>query len=399
MSLSTKVHVSRFGYLQFRIYWQGTETVVGTSLKDVGKNKERLVGKAWLIDEKIEKGAPLYRALIDVIGECPQRLMPYRGVADMTVEQAGKEYLSRLTERGARGSKQRKAKAYINAVVIPYFGKTRLIDLDEVRIDEFQRHVLKRKTKWSTDEEPKTIAVKTAKNIVAGHFAALLAYTRRRYQIPARNLLDGLEWPEVVREEPDPFTSEERDTIIGWFAAHRPDWSAFVAFLFWSGLRQSEASGLQLGDVDLTAGTVSIRRSLGRDGPEKTKTKASRRTIALLPEALAAIASLPSRPWGEPEKPLFELPCDHEKFTTREWYPALARLGIRKRKFYATRHTFISWLLGQDEALAAIAQYCGTSTTMIEQSYGRWLPKGATAGVSSLRAVRAGRETAKEKAS
>ena len=29
----------------------------------------------------------------------------------------------------------------------------------------------------------------------------------------------------------------------------------------------------------------------------------------------------------------------------KSWFPVLKKLNIRRRKFYATRHTFISWAL------------------------------------------------------
>lgn len=51
----------------------------------------------------------------------------------------------------------------------------------------------------------------------------------------------------------------------------------------------------------------------------------------------------------------------------------LKKLGIRRRKFYATRHSFISWALTRGMNLKAIAEYVGTSVAMIESSYGRFV--------------------------
>jgi hypothetical protein len=44
-------------------------------------------------------------------------------------------------------------------------------------------------------------------------------------------------------------------------------------------------------------------------------------------------------------------------------------LDIRQRKFYACRHTFITEQVKRGELLKAIADYCGTSVTMIERDY------------------------------
>jgi hypothetical protein len=47
--------------------------------------------------------------------------------------------------------------------------------------------------------------------------------------------------------------------------------------------------------------------------------------------------------------------------------------GIRARKFYATRHTFISDALSHGLNIKWVAEYCGTSVAMIEKHYGRYI--------------------------
>ena len=51
------------------------------------------------------------------------------------------------------------------------------------------------------------------------------------------------------------------------------------------------------------------------------------------------------------------------------WPRILKALDIGQRKFYCTRHTFITEQVKRGELLKAIADYCGTSVTMIEQDY------------------------------
>ena len=57
------------------------------------------------------------------------------------------------------------------------------------------------------------------------------------------------------------------------------------------------------------------------------------------------------------------------------WFRCLRSLGIRPRKFYMTRHTFIAWALSEGVNMKGLAEYCGTSVQMIEQSYGRYIRK------------------------
>ena len=40
-----------------------------------------------------------------------------------------------------------------------------------------------------------------------------------------------------------------------------------------------------------------------------------------------------------------------------------------------TRHTFIAWALSEGANLKGLAEYCGTSVQMIEQSYSRYIRK------------------------
>ena len=55
------------------------------------------------------------------------------------------------------------------------------------------------------------------------------------------------------------------------------------------------------------------------------------------------------------------------------WYRILRGTGIRERKPYSTRHTFISAGLSNGVNIKWLAEYCGTSVTMIEKHYGKYI--------------------------
>ena len=48
---------------------------------------------------------------------------------------------------------------------------------------------------------------------------------------------------------------------------------------------------------------------------------------------------------------------------------------MRPRRFYATRHTFISVALSHGDNRLEVAEYCGTSMKMIDKHYGAWIGK------------------------
>ena len=106
----------------------------------------------------------------------------------------------------------------------------------------------------------------------------------------------------------------------------------------------SEASALTWGDVDLEQRTISISKSRYMGSESAPKTSGSARVIQFVERVADVLKILPSR-----------------------------ELGIRHRKFYATRHTFISEAIRRGENPLAAAQYCGMSLAMIQGDYcGRW---------------------------
>ncbi|MDP2606708.1 MAG: tyrosine-type recombinase/integrase [Deltaproteobacteria bacterium] len=97
----------------------------------------------------------------------------------------------------------------------------------------------------------------------------------------------------MPQKEPDPFTEQERDAILAYYRSNRPRWAyAFVFFCFYTGTRPNEAVALKWGSVDLLGGkaTISLSRHLGEENA--TKTRASRRTITLLPNVVELLRSI-----------------------------------------------------------------------------------------------------------
>ena len=62
-------------------------------------------------------------------------------------------------------------------------------------------------------------------------------------------------------------------------------------------------------------------------------------------------------------------PLNSDQFRADHWGGALETLEIRKRKFYACRYTLVTEMVKAGLNLKAIAQYVGTSVTMIEDNY------------------------------
>ena len=67
---------------------------------------------------------------------------------------------------------------------------------------------------------------------------------------------------------------------------------------------------------------------------------------------------------------------------------ALRACGVRARKFYATRHTFISDGLSHGLNIKWVAEYCGTSVAMIEKHYGRYIKSDSNEQLQRLFTVK-----------
>jgi integrase len=187
--------------------------------------------------------------------------------------------------------------------------------------------------------------MKTARNIIDASLRAMFRDAGRRIERNPFNDLPNNWWPRLSQKEPDPYTEEERDKILDYYRKNRPYWAyAFVYFRFYTGTRPSEATALKWGSVDLMTGkaTFALSRHLGEENAPKTR--ASRRTVALLPNVIELLkTTLPLR--VEPQSYVLTdgqgNPIDQSEFA-RGFQGVLRILEIRQRQFYNIRHTFIS---------------------------------------------------------
>jgi len=136
----------------------------------------------------------------------------------------------------------------------------------------------------------------------------------------------------------------------------------WLFFLFWTGVRHGEAAALRWNDIDLKRGIISIARSRDEGEDNAPKTAGSTREIPMLPWVVDLLKRLTRRlhsdgsefvflsPEGKPmtdtwwpKRGAARRPVNDE--SKGIWFRCLRSLGIRPRKFYMTRHTFIAWAL------------------------------------------------------
>jgi integrase len=172
---------------------------------------------------------------------------------------------------------------------------------------------------------------------------------------------------EPPSEELLPFTPEEVDRLAEELG---PIYGPMVVFAAETGLRTNEWVALERRDIDKRGQAVVIQRRYS-DGVLTPYPKTGRRRVPLSRRAMQALEALPPRL----DSPLlFPAPrgghLNLDNWRTRDWYPALEAAGLERRGPYALRHTFATDALAEGITTFELARLMGTSTRMIDRTYG-----------------------------
>ena len=192
---------------------------------------------------------------------------------------------------------------------------------------------------------------------------------------------------------------EETQRLMDSFRS--TDYFLAVYLAVFTGLRHGEVLGLQRPDVDLETGTLFVNRTLARiDGQERwedTKTKSSKREIALSPSTaltlrlererqdadfaqrnipLTLTVQVCARPDGILLKP----------YGLSQGFQRIAdRAGFEGVRFHDLRHTHASLLLGERTPLSVVKDRMGhESITTTVNTCGHVLPEAEFKAAAAL---------------
>jgi integrase len=263
--------------------------------------------------------------------------------------------------------------------LVPFFGSTPVSELDYAAIERFI--VAKRAPGGSRRWTDRALGVGRLRNTLKV-LRLILARAVTVYKILPANPAAG-RWRVGgnAEESADPFTRPEREAIL----AHAEDvggerFGTMLRLWAQTGLRLGEVSALQYQDIDLKAGTATVRRtySKGRLGPPKTRRT---RVVNLchpivdnpqhILQRLQAIGAIApdlflfggDRPWPN-------------QLVNKLWHRTLGRAGVRYREPEQLRHTFASTMLSLNAPLLYVAAQGGWKTSaVLLRVYARWLPE------------------------
>jgi Site-specific recombinase XerD len=186
--------------------------------------------------------------------------------------------------------------------------------------------------------------------------------------------------PRLDPRKVKPWTA---DRVRAVRAALPERYQALVDVAAGCGLRQGEAFGLAVEDVDFLGGVVHVVRQvkLLHNRPVFAPPKGGKERDVPLPESIAfALAGHLTRfpaaevtlPWKTLDGPPFTatlifrspegLSLNRNRFNDRQWRPALRAAGVltgRDNGMHALRHFYASVLLDAGESIKALSEYLG----------------------------------------
>jgi integrase len=367
------LRTNRHGYLAIRVWGfmdpQGTvlDSNEGTDFKDSPANRARLAADVACIRAEIDAGRFDYLRWFPSGNKAALFRPATVVVREVTIAEYAETWLAgKAADKDNRRTLVRDYRRHLNHI-LPALGTVSLMRLSLNDLKEFKDRL-----------RESGLALKTARNIIDATFRALYRDACDAKVIrPEENPFEKIRWPRREEPGPDPYTPEERDGILAFFrdSTHRVRrrYYPLVFTLFWTGMRLSEALGLKWRDVDVRAGTITIRRSRVMGEENAPKTKRSARTIKLHPDVVEVLRQHRGPRIPPPTDPVFVNQngeaVNGDAFYDWNWKPALEDLSIRLRPVKNTRHTFITTALEQRWSPATAARYCGTSLEMIDKHY------------------------------
>ncbi|EOI5713835.1 tyrosine-type recombinase/integrase [Cronobacter turicensis] len=215
------------------------------------------------------------------------------------------------------------------------------------------------------------------------------------------------------KSEPDPLTKDEFERLIA--ACDNRQLKNLWSLAVFTGMRHGEICALAWEDVDLKAGTISVKRNYTAARnftPPKTDAGTDRK-IVLIDAAIAVLRdqaeltrlgkqhdiSVALREYGKKrlDKCTFVFsPAVYTKnphcginYATgslnQSWASAMRRAGIRHRKAYQSRHTYACWALSAGANPNFIAGQMGhANARMVYQVYGKWMSENDADQLSIL---------------
>lgn len=177
----------------------------------------------------------------------------------------------------------------IRTYVVPTIGAAKLQAIDGATLNAFYGRLIKEGRTEARRGLGAGLSPKTVRNVhgmLSRAFSDAVRWGRLH-----RNPCDAADPPRGVSPEMKAWTADELRAFVASVSTHR--WAGIWALMATTGMRRGEVLGLRWSDVDLEAGTVTIRSTRVRFGKtiatSTPKTARGNRTVALGPVVVASL--------------------------------------------------------------------------------------------------------------
>jgi integrase len=322
------------------------------------------------------------------------------GKKEITVKELEEKWLDlKKMEISANAHKRYES---VVAVVVPLIGATRLVTAIE---KEELLYIRKELLMGYQCAAKGRIPVKGRSAVTVNYYmttiAGMFQFAADNGYIKA-NPFDGIKPLKRARVEPDPLSRDEFIRLID--ACRHQQTKNMWSLAVYTGVRHGELVSLAWEDIDLEAGTITIRRNYTKLGEfTLPKTDASTdRVIHLIQPAIDALRNqmemtrlgqqyhinVQLREYGRTTQHSCTF-VFNPKIVRRSkdvgviykvdsfgdsWDAGLKKAGIRHRKAYQSRHTYACWSLAAGANPSFIASQMGhASAQMVFNVYGAWM--------------------------
>ena len=301
------------------------------------------------------------------------------------------EYLDVWLKRSVYGSVRQSTydrdTNLVNNHIKPVLGSLKLKKLNSAHVQNFYRNRLDTGLSASTVRKIHDILRRGLAQAVDWH-------------LTQRNVADVVKPPRPVPKEIVALSTDETRRLLDAAAEDRLE--ALYVLAVHTGMRQGEMLALRWQDVDIENAVLSVRRTLTRRGGKiafgEPKTKKSRRSIRLTPQAVDALRAHLERQLRD-----MEILGDHYQdqgliFTTdtgapinpsnlrqRSFTPLLKRVGLPHMRFHDLRHTCATLLLSRGVHPKFVQELLGHATIAITlDTYSHVMPSMGDATAKAM---------------
>jgi integrase len=260
---------------------------------------------------------------------------------------------------------------YVRLHLVPGLGKVKLARLTP---DHLQRHYAERLASGLSAQ-----SVVHMHRVLHQALARAVRFGQAQRNVAAMLLAQDL--PKIAKHQMQALSVEQVRVLLAAAAHDRLE--ALYVLAVTTGMREGELLGLHWAEVNLDAGFLAVRYSLGRTPSNtleigETKTDKSRRAVYLTGPALDALRRHRARQVQErlllgPDWPDLDLvftnslgkPINASNLLRRSYYPLLERAGLPRIRFHELRHTAATLLLGEKVDVKVVSEMLGHSETSI----------------------------------